>query len=104
MIKVVNRFHGGKMSQSEINDMYTNPLDQTCSDIFSNLGYDPQFVMTLPEYCSCYDVTVLENIIDNMCKAIIKEVRKLPHSKFHKFLKPYWDDGLNNLSKNKKTK
>ena len=100
--KINRRVSWHKLSESEIGELYTCPLEQMCRDIFLDAGYDPEFIMKLPEYCGCYDTTVLECIIDKLSRAVIECADNLPYSKFDKSLKPYWDDELATLNKNKK--
>ena len=86
----------------DIESKYTEPLEVRCRDIFLNAGFDPDFICMLPEYCGCDSAYLLEKIIDEITSAMIETGLALPHSMFNKALKPYWNENLNQLNKNKK--
>ena len=91
-----------KLTQSDIQMVYTEPLEQMCRVIFDNAGFDPDFVCYLPEFCGTHDINVLENIFAKISEAMIQASNLLPHTKFSKALKPYWNENLSELSKHKK--
>ena len=89
-----------KMTPGEINDKYTLPLEvmlQTLlTDISTDMGVSYTNVNMHNIRC---DINAL---VEKVQKCIETTSKSLPHVKFSKALKPYWDSDLKSLSKQEK--
>ena len=90
-----------KMSDLEIEESYTVPLEQLCVETLHVYGYSMEVIenfQTDPRI----NPRTLDSIIKDLSDNINKTSRKLLNKKFDKNLKPYWNDNLKQLSKDKK--
>ena len=86
MAKQNSRISWDKMSPDEINEIYTIPI----SGAINEIEYDFN------------DIEELTKALQSVVKSIQKCSEKLKKSKYSKGLKPYWNDVLRSLTKNKK--
>ena len=91
-----------KASPEDIQYLYTQPLEAALSPIFWSHGINPRHVLQDPS-CTADSLQVnLDEFVVKVTDAIHKAGKNLPQIKYNKFLKPYWDRELTQLSKESK--
>ena len=91
-----------KMTDAFINETYAMPLEEEVRQVLYNHGIDPVVVADNPELSLCADIDTVNTIISQIVEAIHMKSSKLVHNQFKKALKPYWNQNLTKLSKDKK--
>ena len=90
-----------KLTPAEINDSYTQPLEIEISELLFAAGVNVDTIIQDPTSELLNSVEDLENITDVISKSILNCSSKLPIANYNKYLKPYWNDSLTSLSKEK---
>ena len=92
----------GKMTEDEIHDKYTDPLEQEVIAMWNELGYN----VTVPDDIDNLDLApsqaVLDSFVAKFSNAIKAISDKLVKNTFKKHQKPWWNDDLSALSNAKR--
>ena len=89
-----------KVSEPDIATMYTGPLEYQMERIMNNIEINED--MNWDEPNNQYDSLDIEAILSEMSCIMLNQSKVLPASKFNKSLKPYWNNTLSGLNKEKK--
>ena len=84
-----------KLSTDQIKEMYTDPLER---DIHHIEKVIEAVEVSNMEEC----INTIEEAFDLLIKAINRHCDNLPQKRYNKHLKPYWNDTLKTLNKEKK--
>lgn len=88
-----------KLSQCEIQELYTDPVESTLSVYLANKMY----VCNAPfDSDFAANVSDIEDLLQTVVKTMTECSSKLPKKGFNKSFKPYWTHNLKCLSKRKK--
>ena len=91
-----------KMTDEEIADKYTTPLEQKCQEIVNGAGIDPTFLLNLPEYCGLNNEE-LDNVLMQLTESMVQVGDTLECNGFKPNEKPYWTEKLDELSEAKES-
>ena len=89
-----------KIDKNEIEEKYTQPLEQKCNEIITEIGMDPNFIINLPEYCGL-TTELIDDVLQKLTTAMVSLGDGLQTNKFNKNIKPYWTERLDELAENK---
>ena len=91
-----------KMTADEIHELYTVPLEQKVKNVMFDNGYDVNTPEDIDLISPCTDQDTLAFFVDSFRGAIKSTSDTLIKNKYNKFQKPYWNDDLTRLAKEKK--
>ena len=86
-----------KLTDVEIAEAYTQPLELRCAEILRKYGYDPTFILNLPEYCNLSPED-LDNIVKDMIISMNTVGDTLICNEFNPSIKPFWNRDLSALA------
>ena len=92
-----SRIAWNKMTDEEIQERYTEPLENECWQILERHGFDPLFVINLPEFCAL-DYEELDTILQEVIQTCVNVGDTLKSNQFCRHIKPFWTDKLEELN------
>ena len=96
------RIAWNKMTEEDIKERYTDPLDEKCHEILVKYHVDPMFVINLPEFFAL-EYETLEDILCDIVDASVCVGNSLKSNQFCRHIKPYWSQKLDDLTEKKKS-
>ena len=99
-VNMSKRVAWDKLTPDEIREKYTEPMEQKCYEILVNHGYDPSFILNLPEYCNL-NCEELDSIVKEMNTSMVSIGDTLLSNEFNASIKPYWTSELTKLGDKK---
>ena len=91
-----------KLTDGEIQDSYTEPLDRKVMQVMNESGFNVSTPEEIDELGPCSDQAAIAQFVQNLTDAIKSTSEPLAKNTFKKFQKPWWNDELTCLVNAKK--
>ena len=96
------RIAWNRMSDGEIHESYTEPLDLKVMQLINDCGFDISTPEEIDELDPISDQAALADFVEKITNAIKSVSEPLAKNTFKKFQKPWWNETLDDLVKAKK--